>query len=433
MTIATFGFHYWTLLPALLVGISLIGGWVASTVLYHRAQRQGEVVQATSAIAWSAFELARSIRLTLADSVVAKRQAEASQAVMLRELARLEQLGWDLPDTLWMRHLISAVIETRTTLTVPMPPQRREFLLGNLRVNLSKLTASAKVAHQHAARTSSEAMRTLYVIECAIFATALVAVMVAVVGFVRQQRQRNRYERSLRDANDQLVARAEEMEEIVYAASHDLKEPLRMVHAYVDLLSIRLQAVLTGDAIRHFAFVRAGATRMQSLVDDLMQMSMLGHDDDDTPDEEFDPRTVVDELRTVFHDRLLAIGGEIEVGALPRLSVRRSRFSQLMQNLVGNAIKYRDDSRPLRIRITANHEGSAWHVAVEDNGIGVPEQHREHIFKLFRRLHGQEIEGTGAGLAICRKIVNGWRGRIWVEPAASAASAGSRFVFTVPR
>jgi len=430
VTIATFGFRHWALLPALLVGITLIGGWVASTVLYHRAQQQGEVVQATSAIALSAFELARSIRLALGDSVVAKRQAEAAQAVMVRELARLEQIGWDLPDTRWMRHLISAVTETRTTLAPPMSPQRREFLLGNLRVNLSKLTASAKVAHQHATRSLSEAMRTLYVIHCAIFATALVAVVIAMVGFVRQQRLRNRYERSLRDANDQLVARAEELEEIVYAASHDLKEPLRMVHAYVDLLNIRLKTVLTGDAISHFAFVRAGATRMQSLIDDLMQMSMLGHDADDTPDEEFDPQTVVDEMRTVFHDRLLAIGGVIEVGALPRLTVRRSRFAQLMQNLVGNAIKYRDDSRPLRIRITAHPEGSAWHVAVEDNGIGVPEQHREHIFKLFRRLHGQEVEGTGAGLAICRKIVSAWRGRIWVEPAASA---GSRFVFTVPR
>jgi len=430
VTIATFGFRHWALLPALLVGITLIGGWVASTVLYHRAHQQGEVVQATSAIALSAFELARSIRLALGDSVVAKRQAEAAQAVMVRELARLEQIGWDLPDTRWMRHLISAVTETRTTLAPPMSPQRREFLLGNLRVNLSKLTASTKVAHQHATRSRSEAMRTLYVIHCAIFATALVAVVIAMVGFVRQQRLRNRYERSLRDANDQLVARAEELEEIVYAASHDLKEPLRMVHAYVDLLSIRLKTVLTGDAISHFAFVRAVATRMQSLIDDLMQMSMLGHDADDTPDEEFDPRTVVDEMRTVFHDRLLAIGGVIEVGALPRLTVRRSRFAQLMQNLVGNAIKYRDDSRPLRIRITAHPEGSAWHVAVEDNGIGVPEQHREHIFKLFRRLHGQEVEGTGAGLAICRKIVSAWRGRIWVEPAASA---GSRFVFTVPR
>ncbi|MBA3684473.1 MAG: hypothetical protein H0W72_04450 [Planctomycetes bacterium] len=430
MTVATFGFRHWALWPAILVAISLIGGWVASTVLYRHAQRQGEVVLANSAIALSAFGLAGSLPLALGDSVVAKRQVEASQAVMLRELARLEQLGWDTAETRWMRHLISAVIETRTTLTPPMPPQRREFLLGNLRVNLGKLTASAEVAHQHATRTRSEVLRTLYAIHCAIFATALVAVVVAVIGYVRQQHQRSRYERSLRDANDQLLARAEEMEEIVYAASHDLKEPLRMVHAYVDLLSLRLQTVLTGDASRHFEFVRTGATRMQSLVDDLMKLSMLGHDDDDTPDEEFDPRTVVDELRPVFQDRLAAIGGEIAVGTLPRLNVSRSRFAQLMQNLVGNAIKYRDHSRPLRIRITAHPENSVWHFAVEDNGIGVPEQHREHIFKLFRRLHGQEIEGTGAGLAICRKIVSGWRGRIWVEPAAPA---GSRFTFTVPR
>nr|MBA3847782.1 hypothetical protein [Planctomycetota bacterium] len=320
MTISTFGFRHGALWPSLLVAFSLVGGWVASTVLYRHAQRQGEVVLATSAIALSAFDLARSLRLALGDSVVAKRQAEASQAVMLRELERLEQLGWDRAETRWMRHLIAAVIETRTTLTPPMPPQRREFLLANLRVNLSKLTASAKVAHQGATRTRSEAMRTLYAIHCAIFATALVTVMVAVVGFMRQQRQRSRYERSLRDANGQLLARAEEMEEIVYAASHDLKEPLRMVHAYVDLLSVRLQPVLTGDASRHFEFVRAGATRMQSLVDDLMKLSMLGHDDNDTPDEEFDPRTVIDELRTVFHDRLVAIGGEIAIGSLPRLS-----------------------------------------------------------------------------------------------------------------
>ncbi|HYE07032.1 MAG TPA: ATP-binding protein [Planctomycetota bacterium] len=419
----------WVLWPIILVLVSLIGGWTISTALHRRAQRQGDIVLATSAIALSAFDLSASMRRGLAGSPVALRQIEASEAVLHRELARLEAMAWDPVEIRWMRYLIGAAIESRMTLAAPMAEARREYVLSNLRINLGKLTASAAIALNGATHSRSDAISTLYVIYSATFATALAAVVAGMIGYLRQQQIRDRYERSLRDANASLRKHAEDMEQLVYAASHDLREPLRAVHVYSDLLAQRLSPTLAEDSRRHFGFVKQGTARMQSLLDDLMKLALLDRDETETAF--FPAREAIDEAVGAYPGRFSEIGGRLVVDdALPSLEVNRSRFTQVVQNLVGNALKYREPSRPLEVRVSVADDAASWRFAVEDNGVGIPEPHRENIFKLFRRLHGPEIEGTGAGLAICRKIVDRWGGRIWVE---TAGTVGSRFVFTVPK
>lgn len=405
----------------------LVGGWVVSTILARRFLRYSEVVQATNAICTAAFSTSRSTRLSLEGSLVAQRQVAGANEVIVRELARLERLDWDRHDVRVLRDLQAEAVETGSVLTQPMDARRRDFLLRSLRVGLSRLSSAATHAHAAALQDREQTVRRLYLIHSGTFAAALAAVIVAIVGYTRHQRERDRDERSLQQVNALLRVRADDMEQIVYIASHDLREPLRMVHTYTDLLERNVGPTLNEQGRRFLDQVRKGAKRMQLLVEDLLRLAVVDQHEPPAPD--FSASAEVSEVVGMFRTKLDEVGGQLEVGPLPSLGVGRSRFSQLMQNLVGNAIKYREPTRPLRVGIAAQTDGPLWRFVVEDNGIGVASEHREQIFKLFRRLHGPEIEGSGAGLAICKKIVDGWGGRIWVEPRAEH---GSRFCFTVP-
>ncbi len=383
----------------------LVGGWVVSSIRYRQFRRSSEVVQATNAICTAVFNTSRSTRRSLEGSLVAQRQVAGANEVIVRELARLERLEWDQHELRVLRNLQAEALEIGSVLAQPMAESRRNFLIGSLRLSLGRLSNAATYAHAAALQDREQAVRWLY----------------------RHQRERDRDERSLQQVNALLQVRADEMEQIVYVASHDLREPLRMVHAYTDLLERQVGATLDDQGRRFLDQVRKGAKRMQLLVDDLLRLAVVDQHEPPAPD--FSASAEIAEIAGMYRAKLDEIAGQLEVGPLPSLGVGRSRFSQLMQNLVGNAIKYREPSRALRIRVSAESDGGSWRFVVEDNGIGVPGQHREQIFKLFRRLHGPEIEGSGAGLAICKKIVDGWGGRIWAEPGAEH---GSRFCFTIP-
>ncbi|WP_414652291.1 sensor histidine kinase [Ideonella sp.] len=263
-----------------------------------------------------------------------------------------------------------------------------------------------------------------------------------VLARVRTQIALSAMRRQLAERNDQLaqeVAVREqaqaalqrsnaELEQLAYVASHDMQEPLRMIASYLQLVEQRYHDKLDADGREFIGYAVDGAKRMQGLINDLLTYSRVG-----TKARPFAPvalHTVVDTALGYLRLAIEESGARIEVGALPQVNGDATQLVQLMQNLIGNAIKFRGEAAP-RIGIEAHPEGEAWHVTVRDNGIGIEAAYFERIFVLFQRLHGRgAYPGTGIGLALCKRIVERHGGRIWPE---SVPGQGSAFHFTLPR
>ncbi len=228
-------------------------------------------------------------------------------------------------------------------------------------------------------------------------------------------------EEELRRANQDL-------EQFAYSASHDLQEPLRTIKIYGDLLKRRYRHQLDGQALEFCDYMHTGATRMEMLVTDLLaytQVSRL-----DAPGQDTDADQVLKATLDNLNRAITESGAIITRDALPPVRVHSTHLAQLFQNLIGNAIKYRKTDCPPIIHISGGRQNGAWVCSVRDNGIGIEPEYKEHIFGLFKRLHTtEEYSGTGIGLAICQKIVERYRGRIWVE---STSAAGSTFTFSIP-
>ena len=219
----------------------------------------------------------------------------------------------------------------------------------------------------------------------------------------------------------------EDLQQFAYVASHDLKEPLRMISSYSTLLQRRYSGRLDADADLFLNFITDGARRMNTLIQDLLEYSRagLGKEDEVAP---VDVNKVLKNVTTNLKVSIAESGASIITEGLPEsVLYDEMRLTQIFQNLIGNAIKYRDNRRPLvRIRAEANSDETVF--SVSDNGIGIQPEYIDSIFGIFQRLHGKEYEGTGIGLAMVKKIVERHGGRIWVE---STPGAGSTFYFTV--
>ena len=238
-------------------------------------------------------------------------------------------------------------------------------------------------------------------------------------------------EKALRDENrrthEELTRSNRDLEQFAYVASHDLQEPLRMVAMYTQLLAERYKGKLDENADKYIRYAVDGALRMQTLVNDLLKFSRVGRKQE--PMQETDCSLVVRIVIANLQSAIQESGAQIRYQDLPVLLADQSELVQLFQNLIGNAIKFRGNGRP-KIRITAKKRKKEWLFSVEDNGIGIPSQHAEDVFVIFKRLHTrEEYPGSGIGLAICKKIVEHNQGRIWVE---SEAGQGSTFRFTWP-
>jgi len=235
-------------------------------------------------------------------------------------------------------------------------------------------------------------------------------------------------EDALRAAHDELARSNAELEQFAYVASHDLQEPLRMVASYTQLLGKRYGDKLDGDAREFMAYIIDGAARMKQLIEDLLAYSRVG-----TRGKEFRPvklDVVVSRARTSLRAALEESGGELTSDALPEVEGDELQLFQLMQNLVGNALKFHGAAPP-RVHVSALEKEHEYVISVQDNGIGIDPQYFERIFMVFQRLHDKgEYPGTGIGLAICKKVVDRHGGHLWVE---SAPGKGSCFKFSLPK
>ncbi|MGI8745672.1 MAG: sensor histidine kinase [Bryobacteraceae bacterium] len=228
-----------------------------------------------------------------------------------------------------------------------------------------------------------------------------------------------------KQAEDELRRSSEDLQQFAYAASHDLKTPLRTVTNFSQLLVARYQGRLDGDADEFIGFIVNAARQMGQLLDALLEFSRSGEVLDKP--RELQAEEVLESALSNLRAEIEETGAEIDHGPLPALVVDELHLRQLFQNLVGNALKYRSERRP-KIHVSAEQLGPEWIFSVRDNGMGIEPRHYDRIFGIFKRLHGAEYPGTGIGLATCRRIVERYGGRIWVE---SQPGEGSTFRFSL--
>ena len=234
---------------------------------------------------------------------------------------------------------------------------------------------------------------------------------------------------SLQKAHIQLKSINEELEQFAYAASHDLKEPLRMIKMYTQFIEKRIQDQLDEPSKEYIYFVVDGVVRMERLLTDLLEYSRLGRQNRQAMDTDLNDvlLAVINNLTATMQET----NTSIMCNDLPVLQSTSTEMIQLFQNLIANSIKFRrKDVSPI-IEIEHQIENEKHHFHVKDNGIGIPEEACDRVFNIFERLHSKtEFEGTGIGLATCKKIVDNLGGRIWVEPRKE--NVGTTFQIIIP-
>ncbi len=250
---------------------------------------------------------------------------------------------------------------------------------------------------------------------------------VMVICVVADITRRKAAERALLEQKQELERSNTDLEQFAYVASHDLREPLRMVASYTELLAERYRGQLDERADRYIGYAAEGAKRMQEMVGDLLAYSRAGRTA--LSPKPVDTNVVVRKILGLHRLSIIESGAEVEYGELPTIVIDEGQFAQMVQNLIGNALKFRGDAPP-RVEISAERQNGSWVFAVKDNGIGIDEQHAERIFQMFQRLNTRDkYEGSGIGLAIVKKIAERHGGRIWFR---SKPGEGTTFFLSLP-
>jgi light-regulated signal transduction histidine kinase (bacteriophytochrome) len=236
------------------------------------------------------------------------------------------------------------------------------------------------------------------------------------------------HQRDLRVANDALTRANADLKQFAMAASHDLQEPLRTVCAYSQLLIEASREGRQREAERAVQFITDGTDRMGQLLKDLLSYTELNAVEEEEVGNLVDLNRVADKAIENLGTAIERSAANVTRDSLPAVRGWEGHFIQLFQNLIDNALKYRNDQPP-RVHLSAQLDGNDWRITISDNGMGIEEKFHKQIFGVFKRLHGKNIPGTGIGLAICQRVVERAGGRIWVE---SEANQGAFFHFTLP-
>jgi hypothetical protein len=233
-------------------------------------------------------------------------------------------------------------------------------------------------------------------------------------------------EKKVRQRTAQIESKNKELEQFAYVASHDLQEPLRTISAFVELLQQQYKGRLDENADKFLDYMVNASERMKILIKDLLDYSRIGRE---KIPKQVDCNLLVEEVMADLDKIIEETGATVHTSALPVLQAYPTELKLLFQNLISNSIKFRKADHPPAIDIGSIRENGHWTFFVQDNGIGIDTQFLERIFIIFQRLHTRsEYEGSGIGLAHCKKIVELHGGRIWAE---SIPGKGSRFFFTI--
>ena len=228
--------------------------------------------------------------------------------------------------------------------------------------------------------------------------------------------------------NKELTFHLSELEQFTYVSNHDLQEPLRTLTQFTQLFNEKYAGTLDEEGEKYLEFIGRSAVRMSSLVKDLLDYSLLGQESSMT---KVDLNTVVEAALNDLADSITVSNAKITVQEMPTLNGYETELRLMFQNLIGNAIKYQGPGIVPVVNVSVIGSETEWLFSVRDNGIGIDQKHFEKIFIIFQRLHNRsEYEGTGIGLAHCKKIAELHGGRIWVE---SMPGEGSTFIFSIPR
>lgn len=253
--------------------------------------------------------------------------------------------------------------------------------------------------------------------------------------FIRDITERKHSETRLIELNDSLrmqtqdlAASNQELEQFAYVASHDLQEPLRMISSFLNQLERKYGNVIDDKGKKYIYYAIDGAKRMRQIILDLLEFSRVGRMD--SKHESVDLNEVIEELKILFRKEIRDKKASVHVDPLPIVQIYKTPIRQVFQNLISNALKYSRKGIPLQIQINAFEFKTHWQFAVADNGIGIDKEYFDKIFIIFQRLHNKdEYSGTGMGLAVTKKIVETWGGKIDVE---SNLDKGTTFYFTIP-
>jgi signal transduction histidine kinase len=233
----------------------------------------------------------------------------------------------------------------------------------------------------------------------------------------------------IRSRQEALIQANADLEQFAHSASHDLREPLRTIGIYSDLLAKNYGPLFDERGLKFLTFIKSGVSRMDLLLGDLLAYAHASS----ILEGSLEPVDAARPLEAALESLAGAIReseAQISVGEMPVIRMQASHLSQVFQNLIGNAIKYRKEDQRLLVQVSAQKADTDWIFSIADNGIGVPPASKETIFGIFKRLHtNSKYSGTGMGLAICKRIVERYRGRIWVE---SEPEQGCTFFFSIP-
>ena len=233
-------------------------------------------------------------------------------------------------------------------------------------------------------------------------------------------------EERIEERTRELSQSNEELQQFAYVASHDLQEPLRTITSFTQLLASRYKGKLDEDADEFITYIVTSSRRMTDLINGLLALVRLRKLA--LPRGPVSIEKLLNDATSSLQASIRESGTRVEHTQLPFLAADSVQITQLFQNLIGNAIKYRRAADPV-VKVSARRDATEWVFAIEDNGQGFDQQYAERIFGLFQRLHGRDVEGTGMGLAISRKIVERHGGRMWAE---SKLGVGSTFYFSLP-